>query len=72
MDTDAAVAGVSRHLRERIGGIAAVEHDGAGLRDDLRRSAHHVLTSVDAGVDGLLLNKRGTGDNAAALAGPFE
>ena len=49
-----------------------MEHDRAGLRDDLRRAAHHILATVDAGIDGLLLDKRCTGDNAAALAGPFE
>ena len=72
MNTDAAVARVSWHLRECIGGIAAVEHDRAGLRDDLRRAAHHVLAPVDTGINGLLLDKRCTGDDTAALAGSLE
>lgn len=60
MDTDASPVGHQGWcLGEGTVTLVTLNRNAAGLRDNLRSSAHHVLLTVDAGIDGCLtdLNK---------------
>ena len=72
MDGDTATVRWGCRHREGILGIAAVEHDAACLRDNLRRAAYHVLHTVYTRVDGCLADAGGTGNDMSPIADTFE
>ena len=49
-----------------------MEHDVAGLRDDLGRVAYRLLHAVDAGIDGYLADAEGAADDMTCVANTVE